>query len=210
MKVRSWMTAPPETVRPDDTLETARDKMARGSFRSLPVLDDRGNLIAMLTDRDLRQHLGYLSSTRVTAAMVERPLTVHPDTPIETAAALILDKKVGGLPVLDESGSLLGIVTVTDLLRGLLRMVRGGEHESVRIDIEFSNLEQTFAEAVRLAESAGGTILGLGTLLEDDQAERRTFYLRVLARDLEKLTHALREGGYVVKEVHGSRVGSQA
>lgn len=210
MKVHSWMTAHPETVRPDDTLETARDKMARGSFRSLPVLDDRGNLIAMLTDRDLRQHLGYLSSTRVTAAMVERPLTVHPDTPIETAAALILDKKVGGLPVVDESGSLLGIVTVTDLLRGLLRMVRGGEHESVRIDIEFSNLEQTFAEAVRLAESAGGTILGLGTLRADDQAERRTFYLRVLARDLEKLTHALREGGYVVKEVHGSRVGSQA
>jgi acetoin utilization protein AcuB len=210
MRVRSWMTSPAETVRPDDTLETARGRMVEGAFRSLPVLDDGGNLIGVLTDRDLRQHLGYLSSTRVTAAMVEKPITVHPDTPIETAAALVLERKVGGLPVVDESGSLLGIVTATDLLRGLLRMVRGGEHESVRIDIEFSSSEQTFAEAVRLAESAGGTILGLGTLREDDQAERRTFYIRLLARDLEKLTRALREGGYVVKEMHGSRVGPQA
>lgn len=127
MEVRRWMTPDPETIRPHDTLAEAQEKMGRGRFRRLPVVDESGALVGILTDGDLRQHLGYWSTTRVTAAMVENPVTISADETIEHAAELMLEYKIGGLPVMDSDGRLVGIVTESDLLLGLLRKLRERE-----------------------------------------------------------------------------------
>jgi len=125
MTVRDCMTPNPQTIGTNDTLAMAQEKMTSGRFRRLPVVDAKGNLEGMLTDRDLREHKGYWASTRVTAAMVEKPTTIGPDVPLEDAADLLLSRKIGGLPVVAEDGRLLGILTETDVLKGLLRQVRG-------------------------------------------------------------------------------------
>jgi len=204
MKVRTWMTKDPVTIGPNETLEVAEGKMHRGRFRRLLVVDERGQLLGIITSRDLAEHHGYLPVTRVDAAIVERPITIGPDAPIEAAAALLLQHKIGGLPVVASNGQLLGIITETDLLRGLLQGLSGGEAVSGRIDFQFTDPEQTFAGAVALIEAAGGTILGLGTLRAEDEGGTRTFYLRVLGRDIEALAEALRRNGYAVGAVHAA------
>jgi CBS domain-containing protein len=120
MKVRDLMTPNPQTVRPSDLLSVVESKMQQARFRRLPVVDDAGKLIGIVSDGDLRQHLGYLATTRVRAAMVEKPITVAPDAPVETAAQLMIWHKMGGLPVLDDAGQLLGIITESDLLHALV------------------------------------------------------------------------------------------
>jgi CBS domain-containing protein len=113
------MTPDPQTIEQFDRLEHAHQLMERGGFRRLPVVDAAGRFVGIVTDRDMRQHHGHLHETLVTAAMVEPALTVGPDDSIETAAALVLRRKIGGLPVVSD-GRLVGIITETDLLRGLL------------------------------------------------------------------------------------------
>ena len=121
MKVRDLMTPDPQTIVPTETLAVARERMDRGGFRHLPVVDGDGRLIGMLTDRDVRQHAGHLADTRVTGAMVEPAMAVGPDECAEDVADRLLRERVGGYPVVDAGGTLVGMITETDLLRGLVR-----------------------------------------------------------------------------------------
>jgi acetoin utilization protein AcuB len=127
MRVAERMTANPVVISPTDTLATARRLMDRGKFRALPVLE-HGKLVGIVTDRDLRKHEGlagkaaeYLEWTKVTAAMTPDPMTVSPESLTLDAARLLLEQKIGGLPVVD-NGKLVGIVTTSDLLRSLVDM----------------------------------------------------------------------------------------
>ncbi len=94
--------------------------MREGRFRSLPVLDE-GTLVGIITDRDIREHAGRLEDTKVALAMTKEVMTVKPDTSIWDAARLMIDHKVGGLPVV-EDGQLVGIVTTIDLLKAFVAL----------------------------------------------------------------------------------------
>jgi nucleotide-binding universal stress UspA family protein len=115
--VRAWMSANPVTASPDETLSAAQAKMTEGGFRSLPVVKDN-QVLGIITDRDLRAHVGFLEHTQVRQAMSEQIITVVPETPIREAARLLRDLKIGGLPVL-EGNELVGVITVTDVLAAL-------------------------------------------------------------------------------------------
>jgi CBS domain-containing protein len=123
MEVQRWMTPVPVTVRPEDTLEDARKKMKEGKFRRLPVVDEKGTLVGIVTDGDLRAHAGYLATTKVSGVMIETPITVAPDDQISKAVQLMLDSKIGGLPVVSGDGRPIGIITESDLL-GFLNQAR--------------------------------------------------------------------------------------
>jgi CBS domain-containing protein len=128
-KVKDRMSKNPATVKPDDGLNEAIWKMERGRFRHLPVVDDSGKLIGMLSDRDVRLIRPSLAlvdrndaniqiwSIAVQQAAVFEPVSVHPDTTLKDAAELMLRWHVGGLPVVAEKERLVGIITYTDLLR---------------------------------------------------------------------------------------------
>jgi acetoin utilization protein AcuB len=128
-KVKERMTRNPATVRPDDGLKDAVWKMEQGHFRHLPVVDEDGKLLGVLSDRDtrlIRPSLAFVSkedamvqlwSIMVQQAAVFDPVTVRPDTTLKEAAELMLRWHVGGLPVVNEQDKLLGIITYTDLLR---------------------------------------------------------------------------------------------
>jgi len=128
-KVKERMTRNPATIRPEDGLQEAIWKMERGHFRHLPVVDDAGKLIGMLSDRDIRlirpsvafvgkdDAMVQLWSIAVQQAAVFDPIKVRYDTTLKEAAELMLRWHVGGLPVVDEGGKLIGIITYTDLLR---------------------------------------------------------------------------------------------
>lgn len=125
MQVAARMTPNPVAVTPRDTLAKARALMHAGGFRRLPVVEE-GELVGILSERDLRQHLGYLESTRVDGAMTPAPMTVSTQMSVQDAARLLLEHKVGGMPVVDD-GKLVGIVTTSDLLKALLDVIQATE-----------------------------------------------------------------------------------
>ena len=123
MQIVNLMTPDPIVINPDDTLANAKAVMDDGRFRRLPVVED-GRLVGILTERDIREHMGYLGSTRVNAAMRTALVTVTPFNTVEDAARLMLKHKIGGLPIV-LGDALVGIVTTSDLLRAFLVVVGG-------------------------------------------------------------------------------------
>lgn len=199
MLVRHRMTHPPVTVSQKDTLATAQEKMTAGRFRRVPVVQD-GALIGILTDRDIRRHVGVEERTRVGAAMSETPLSVSPQTTIEDAVQLMLKHQISGLPVLD-NGQLVGIITTSDVLRAFLEMSGASAQESVRIDLLRTEKGGDLTEAAALVKQIGGEVLGVGTY-RDPWSEQPIFYIRLRGVEAVKASAALQEKGYTVLSVH--------
>jgi CBS domain-containing protein len=122
MQIVNWMTPNPTCVSPQDTLEKAKELMTAGGFRRLPVVEGDKKLVGMISERDVRQHLGYLAQTKVNAAMASSPVSIPEFETAESAAKLMLLHKIGGLPVIND-GRVVSIVTTTDLLKALLNVV---------------------------------------------------------------------------------------
>jgi acetoin utilization protein AcuB len=126
MQIANWMTRDPVCITCRDTLARAKELMDAGRFRRLPVIEN-DKLVGIITERDLRQHWDYLDSTEVDAAMTPDPITITPRVTAEDVARLMLQHKIGGLPVV-ENGKLVGIVSTSDLLRAFLNVVQAAEH----------------------------------------------------------------------------------
>lgn len=123
MTVQDWMTASPITVGAGETAKSAHEIMRTNRIRHLPVIS-RGRLVGIVTDRDLRSTLawgepGTPHPFRVRELMTAKVMTVSPETRVERAARLMIEKKIGALPVLKRA-ALVGIITTTDLLRALV------------------------------------------------------------------------------------------
>ncbi len=131
MHVKEWMSASPITVTPDTPMYEARRLMQEKQVRHLPVTD-RDRLVGILTDRDIRLNLPspatslsvweinyLLARLTVGEVMTRGVVTIAPDRPAEEAARLMLERRIGALPVV-EDGRLVGIITETDLLRAWL------------------------------------------------------------------------------------------
>jgi CBS-domain-containing membrane protein len=126
MIVRKHMTARPITI-PDDTdYKAAMGLMQKHKIRRLPVVDDRGALVGIVAERDLLVAADrYLSSpVDVAQIMTRQIVTVGETTPVVDAATVMIERKIGGLPVVDASRRLLGIITETDLLKALAALLK--------------------------------------------------------------------------------------
>jgi nucleotide-binding universal stress UspA family protein/predicted transcriptional regulator len=115
--VGRWMASSPVTATPEEKLSAVEAKMKEGGFRSMPVLKE-GRVVGIVTDRDLRRHVGYLEHTEVKMAMIEEVITINRETTISEAARLLRERKIGALPVVEE-GKLVGIISNADILEAL-------------------------------------------------------------------------------------------
>jgi acetoin utilization protein AcuB len=199
MLVRHRMTQHPTTVSPQDTLATAQEKMTAGHFRRLPVVHD-GTLVGILTDRDIRRHVGGEERTRVRAAMTETPLTISPATTVEDAVQLMLKHQINGLPVV-ENGKVVGMITTSDVLRAFLDMTGAAAPDSVRIDLLQTEKGGDLAKAAALVNEIGGEVLGVGTY-RDPWSEQPIFYLRLRGIEAAAASAALQHKGYTVLSTH--------
>ncbi|HEU4341499.1 MAG TPA: CBS domain-containing protein [Candidatus Binatia bacterium] len=131
--VREIMMSSPVTLKPEDTLDLANDVISLGRIRHIPITED-GRLVGMLTERDLmgaaaaeifglkhKQKSALLKSVLIKDVMKKKVITVAPETKIKDAAHLMAAKKIGCVPVLSE-GTLVGLVTTTDVLRYVERL----------------------------------------------------------------------------------------
>lgn len=132
MKVKDWMTSRVVTVSPDTSVKKAFGLMKKNGFHHLPVVRDN-KPIGIVTDRDLRRpniadvfrewnELYRLSDEIAVEDIMTTPLiTVTPETDILTASSMLLEKKFNALPVIDDAGKLIGIITTVDLLKACVR-----------------------------------------------------------------------------------------
>lgn len=121
------MTTALVTVHPEASLGEALETMRMGDIRHLPVVDRRQRLVGIVSDRDLL-HLsakGEHIAHRVDEVMSRDVVTVAPGTLAREAAALLIGRKIGALPVLDDELMLVGVVTETDLLRLVVEVLGG-------------------------------------------------------------------------------------
>ena len=129
LQVRDVMSRDVHTVKRNDELAIADALMKQERVRHLPVLDEDGEVCAVVSQRDLfrgalLRALGYgsraqelmLKQVSVKEAMSAEIQTTAPDTPVADAARLMIERKIGCLPVI-ENGRLVGIVTETDFVR---------------------------------------------------------------------------------------------
>src|SRR5579872_542157 len=128
LRVRDVMTAEVTTLQRNDKLTLADDIMRLGRIRHLPVLDENGRLAGIVSQRDLfhgalAKVLGYgghaqrqlMDTLAVKEVMTSEVITTTPDTPLAEAARLLVERKIGCLPVV-EAGRLVGIITEGDFV----------------------------------------------------------------------------------------------
>jgi acetoin utilization protein AcuB len=172
MFVRERMTPQPITITTDTSVSDALRLMRERKVRRLPILDRHGKLVGIVSDSDLL----YASPSPATSlsvweihdllyrltvdkVMTREVVTVTEDTPLEEAARLMADRKIGGLPVMKEK-TLVGIITETDLFKAFLAAL-GGRRRGVRVTVLIPDVKGTVAKIAGAISEAGGNIVGL-------------------------------------------------
>ena len=131
--VKNWMTRDVVTISPDASLPEAHRLMTRNNIRRLPVIKD-GKLVGIVTRGDVRGaepsqassltiwEINYLlAKLKIKEIMSSNPLTVAEVITLGEVAKIMLDNKVSGLPVLDSSGQVIGIITESDIFRMIVQ-----------------------------------------------------------------------------------------
>jgi CBS domain-containing protein len=124
--VGDLMTTALITVHAHDTIKLADTEMRLADIRHLPVIDQRGNVVGILSNRDLLRAIGksHLRKVRVGDVMSTDVKTLPLDAPARHAARMMLDYKFGCIPIVGSGGELVGLVTETDFLRLAEKLLR--------------------------------------------------------------------------------------
>lgn len=204
MFVRDCMTANPITIAKDTPIFHALEIIKRRKIRHLPVTRE-GRLAGLVTERGLLKvspspastlsvyELNYiLAKVTVAEAMIKNPITVSPGIPIEEAALLMRDHKVGCLPVVEDD-RLVGILTQTDMVEALVRLF-GLRKAGSRIVVEITDRVGVLHEITSLFKEKGVNICSLTSFEREPGLYHLTFRLgiadaRDLVADLEKMGH---------------------
>ena len=179
MLVYERMSRHPMTVNANTPVEAALKRMRDEKVRRFPVVDDDGKLVGIVSDKDLLYaapspatslsiyELHYLySRITVSQVMTRDVITVEESDPIEEAARIMVDSKIGGLPVMRE-GKLVGIITETDIFKTLMEMM-GARDSGVRLTLLSPELKGQLAALTGAVTELGGNIISLGTFWGKD------------------------------------------
>jgi acetoin utilization protein AcuB len=177
--VKDQMTPHPITVLADSSILAAQHVMKDNNIRHLLVVNKSGALIGLVTRTTLEQvrpsklttlsiyELSYqLDKITVRDAMVRKVVTVTEDVPIEQAARLMLEHKIGCLPVM-RGDRLVGIITDTDLMRTMLELL-GARQPGVRLTLKVPDTAGELARVTAAIAAEHGDIGAMGTLPSEE------------------------------------------
>lgn len=144
MYVKDNMTRNPYTVGLNQSVSEAVDIMSASKIHRLPVVDQKGKLIGLITESLIASNtpnnssslsvyeLNYLlNKLQIKDVMIKEPYTIGPDALLEEAATVLLEKEIGCLPVIDENGLLVGIITHDDIFKAFIDLL-GYNHSGIR------------------------------------------------------------------------------
>ena len=201
MLVGERMSSPVITVQPDLPIQDALKLMYQEHVRRFPVVNKRGKLVGIVSERDLLHaspsdatslsiwEINYLlSKIIVEDIMTLEVITITEYTPLEDAACIMADNKIGGLPILRNS-DLVGIITETDLFKVFLELL-GAREPGFRVAALVPNIPDELAKLTKSVFDIGGNILALGTFL-GETSENREVCMKVAAVVATDLAEAI-------------------
>ena len=204
MLVKDWMSKDPITINDDTSMMKAIHLMKQNRFRRLPVLHE-GRLVGIVSDRDLKEaspskattldvhELYYLlAELHVKDIMTRDPVTVSPESTVEHAAQLMLENTISGLPVVDDQGKVVGILTQSDVFRAFMHItgiLQGGVQFALRLE----DRPGLIKEVVDLLRAKGARFVSLLTSYTSAQEGYRDIYLRVKNLSPEAIRAAEKE-----------------
>jgi acetoin utilization protein AcuB len=201
--VRDRMTSNPITVTPDTSFPEAFRIMRENRIRHLPVLE-RGKLIAVVARTDLLHaspsaattlsvfEMNYLlANLHIREVMSSPAITVPEDAPLEEAAKLMVDKKIGCLPVMQDD-TMVGLITETDIFETFVEIL-GGEEASLRVTVRVVDKQGELARLAGVIAGMGGNICSVARFRGTDPAHC-FITLRLKRVEEETLVPALEAG----------------
>jgi len=211
MRVGSRMVREVKTLEEEDTLRTAISRLRQNRIRQIPVVSGK-KVVGILTDRDLRQASMLdillpnmcpekevleqrLDNIPVKEIMTREVITVSPDDIIEDAAKILRDNKIGGLPVV-EQGELVGIITVSDILKAFLDMMGIGEPSS-RLELVLDDVPGILAEVAQIIKRFKVNIISIVTTPWTEKGKRLVI-LRINTIYPNPIVEVLWESGFQV------------
>ncbi len=197
MKVKNCMQKDLITIGRNALLQEAGVLMKKHSIRHLPVVEEE-QMVGFITESDLRQYSfpSLEKDIYVHEVMVLNPITINVNASIESAARLIHDYKIGGLPVLDKK-KLVGIITAIDLISAFIDMM-GLLRASARLDVlvaKGSGVE----DVTRIIKEHGCEIISVAT--ESHSSRRKLYCFRLEKGEIDRVIEALEDAGHKVVSV---------
>ena len=184
MLVKERMTRNPIFIRPDTPVTEAQALMKREKIHHLPVLDKEEKLVGIVTEKDLLyaspsvattlsvyEMTSLLAKLKVEKVMSKDVVSIGEEVPLEEAARIMADRRIGGLPIL-RGKSLVGMITESDLFRIFIELF-GARQKGVRVSVTMPNEKGALARMASAVSHAGGNIIALGTFLGDDPSSGR-------------------------------------
>ncbi|NJD62356.1 MAG: CBS domain-containing protein [Deltaproteobacteria bacterium] len=206
MNVSKRMMRNPVFVDENDSMKKAMDLLKEREIRHLPVLRDGEKLVGILTERDIKQaspspataleirEIYYLlDKVKVKQIMTRRPYTVSSSAPIEEAALIMREKKIGCLPVVEE-GRLVGILTETDILDAFIEAM-GVSGPGYRMELSLPNRPGMLFEVLKLMKDFEANVVSVATAAHDD-TDRKILILRLEAKNYKVLKAAVKKAGF--------------
>ena len=180
MLVRDRMTSNPITITPDTSFPEAFRTMRENRIRHLPVVE-KEKLIGVVAQTDLLHaspspatslsvfEINYLlANLHVREVMSAPPVTVSEDAPIEEAARVMVEKKIGCLPVMRD-GELAGLITESDVFEVFVEIL-GGEEASLRVTVRVPDVRGDLARVAGVISGLGGNICSVARFRGEDPA----------------------------------------
>jgi acetoin utilization protein AcuB len=211
MLVKDRMTSDPVVITTDTSLKEALEIVRSKPFRHLPVLDENGKLVGIVTEKSLVYasptsttalsvfEVDYiLSRTKVGQIIQGSVVTVGPDWPVEEAARVMVDRRIGCLPVVEDD-KLVGIISDTDIFRVFVEGLGGG-HPSLRITVVVPEKVGSLARITSRVVALGGNIYSLG-IFWGERPEDRVIVFRLEGVDRDIAVQALEADGIQVIHV---------
>ena len=177
MTVSKNMTINPVTTTPDMGVFEAFELMKNEGVQRLPVLDNDGNLVGIISEKNITSAAAdrevsivefalLLSKIKVGDVMTKEVITVSVDDPVELAARKMSDNDISILPVVDNNGKLVGVVSRSDLFRLLLELF-GTRHYGIRVTFRIKDQKGVIAKLAIALEKIGANIVSIGNLDSD-------------------------------------------
>jgi acetoin utilization protein AcuB len=203
MFVRDRMTKHPLTVRDNESVSAAHKYMKEQKIRHLPVVDRSGKMVGLVAEDDLLRagpsqattlsvwEIHYLlQRMKVGDVMIKKVYTVTEDTPIEEAARLMLEHKIGSLPVM-RGDKLVGIITESDVFKTFMELF-AARRKGLRVTMEVPDKEGELALVAQAITNQGGYIAACGAFDADDPTQAG-LVLKVQNAERDALIAALSE-----------------
>ena len=201
MLVKERMSHPVITVHPDMPIQEAHWLMQKERVRRFPVVDKRGRLVGIVSETDILHaspsdatslsiwEVNYLlSKIIVKNVMTQNVITISTDTPIEEAARIMADNKIGGLPVVRDD-EVVGIITETDLFKIFLELM-GAREPGIRLSALVPNVPGELSRLSKAIYDIGGNVVAMGTFL-GESSENREIVIKVIGVSVQTLRESI-------------------